>query len=189
MRMNSPEKDIISYDRIRNREKRGSAKYWILGALILAVLVYAAFFPIPTRVSRTLQAFRYDGGDLTAGTPCTVEIDGRVNRYLFRDNEFKGRIAFSTDEQTCRADADADAILQRGRCMSLFYFFDQEPLGIYAPGYLVAPTDFDWLYARLKSDGGQYVVLAGDGTAEEIAKRALDYSGQNILPTLVVSEG
>ena len=32
--MNSPEKDIISYDRIRNREKLGSAKYWILGALI-----------------------------------------------------------------------------------------------------------------------------------------------------------
>ena len=73
--------------------------------------------------------------------------------------------------------------------MSLFYFFDQEPLGIYAPGYLVAPTDFDWLYARLKSDGGQYIVLAGDGTAEEIAKRALDYSGQDILPTLVVSKG
>lgn len=187
--MNSPEKDMIAYGRILNREKLGSAKYWILGALILAVLVYAAFFPFPTRVSRTLQAFRYDGGDLTAGTPCTVEIDGRVNRYLFRDNEFKGRIAFSTDEQTCRADADADAILQRGRCMSLFYFFDQEPLGIYAPGYLVAPPDFDWLYARLKSDGGQYIVLAGDGTAEEIAKRALDYSGQNILPTLVVSEG
>lgn len=187
--MNSPEKDIISYDRIRNRKKLGSAKYWILGALILAVLVYAAFFPFPTRVSRTLQAFRYDCGDLTAGTPCTVEIDGRVNRYLFRDNEFKGRIAFSTDERTCRADADADAILQRGRCMSLFYFFDQEPLGIYAPGYLIAPPDFDWLYARLKSDGGQYVVLAGDGTAEEIAKRALDYSRQEILPTLVVSEG
>ena len=161
----------------------------MIGYLILAVLVYAAFFPIPTRVSRTLQAFRYDGGDLTAGTPCTVEIDGRVNRYLFRDNEFKGRIAFSTDEQTCRADADADAILQRGRVMSLFYFFDQEPLGIYAPGYLIAPTDFDWLYARLKSDGGQYVVLAGDGTAEEIAKRALSYLGQEILPTLVVSEG
>ncbi len=57
------------------------------------------------------------------------------------------------------------------------------------PGYIVAPTDFDWLYARLKSDGGQYVVLAGDGTAEEIAKRALDYSGQDILPTLVVSKG
>ena len=189
MHMNSPEKDMIAYGRILNREKLGSAKYWILGALILAVLVYAAFFPFPTRVSRTLQAFRYDGGDLTAGTPCTVEIDGRVNRYLFRDNEFKGRIAFSTDEQTCRADADADAILQRGRCMSLFYFFDQEPLGIYAPGYLVAPPDFDWLYARLKSDGGQYIVLAGDGTAEEIAKRALDYSGQDILPTLVVSKG
>ncbi len=117
MHMNSPEKDMISYDRIRNREKLGSAKYWILGALILAVLVYAAFFPIPTRVSRTLQAFRYDGGDLTAGTPCTVEIDGRVNRYLFRDNEFKGRIAFSTDERTCRADADADTILQRGKVM------------------------------------------------------------------------
>ena len=35
--MNSPEKDMISYDRIRNREKLGSAKYWILGVLILVL--------------------------------------------------------------------------------------------------------------------------------------------------------
>lgn len=65
----------------------------IVIAVIVAVLAY--FVPLPCWVNKTLTGVLWTNGDTSSSETAEVTIRGTYLRYLFRDNTFKGKIAFT----------------------------------------------------------------------------------------------
>lgn len=145
-------------------------------AVLLAVLII--FAPLPVKVNKQLDVLAYS--DDAEPVNCQIEISGWVLNYLFKADEFSGRMAVSINERTCADNATLYCGIGKGQLGHMAYS-DGE---YFTPGYFIAPKNLSWYYASMKDESGvSYEIVApSEMTLEEARDKALSLSKLEALP-------
>lgn len=140
--------------------------------LTVAVLVLVlCFFPFPQKVSKTFQGVSIPYGIEDEQTPCTVSLEGTCKRYLFKEDEYSGVFAISTDARTSAGAAElTQVVMGEGRPSMMFYYTNP---GYFVPGYFITNKTLDWLYLRVKDEQGNVheIFLPSDAQTDLSALR------------------
>lgn len=122
----------------------------LLAAAIVMLLL--CFLPFPQKVSRTFQGVSIPYGAEDDQTPCTVSLEGTWKRYLFKEDEYSGVFALSTDDRTSAGAAElTQAVMGESRPSMMVYYTNP---GYFVPGYFITNSTLDWLYLRVKDEQG-----------------------------------
>lgn len=122
----------------------------LLAAAVLVLLL--CFLPFPQKVSKTFQGVSIPYGMEDEQTPCTVSLEGTWKRYLFKEDEYSGVFAISTDARTSADAAElTQVVMGEGRPSMMVYYTNP---GYFVPGYFITNKALDWLYLRVKDEQG-----------------------------------
>lgn len=147
-----------------------------LAVLLIALIIFA---PLPVKVTRQLDALAYS--DDAEPVRCQIEISGWVLNYLFKADEFSGRMAVSINERTCADKTTLYCGIGKGQLGQMAYHDGSE---YFTPGYFIARKNLSWYYAHMKDgSGASYEIVApSEMTPEEARDKALALARLDALP-------
>ena len=156
----------------------------LLAIAILMLLL--CFLPFPQKISKTFQGISIPYGAEDDPTPCTVSLEGIWKRYLFKEDEYSGVFAISTDARTSAGAAElTQVVMGEGRPSMMFYFTNP---GYFVPGYFITNKTLDWIYLRIKDEQGNVheIFLPADDQTDlpSLREKALHHLDFPCLPSI-----
>lgn len=103
-------------------------KTWVIFGTVILLLagIIIVVFPIKYNIDTTLHGIKWRSGDINYQESVEITIKGTYKKYLFKVDEFYGRIAIEGYDYTYNENAEIFTLKKSKGIISLTYYFSDE---------------------------------------------------------------